>query len=514
MTNVLEYLENAVRLTPDKICYLDDDCRMTFRRVAEEARAIGSLLARRGVCRRPVAVFMKKGPRAVTAFLGALYGGCFYVPLDIEMPMFRIELILGLLGDCPILCDDASLPVLKKLGREEDAVLYETAAAEETDEEALDEVRRHGIDTDPVYVLFTSGSTGIPKGVITSHRALIDYVDHLSQILRVDSESVFGNQTPLYTDACLKDLYPTLKCGATTVFIPKSLFSFPVRLLEYLNRHRINTVCWVASALSIVSSLGALDSVKPRELRTVAFGSEVFPVRQLLLWQKALPEARFINLYGPTECTGCCCFYELDRPFETEEVIPIGKPFPNAGVFLLSEEDRPVPQGELGEICIKGTGLAYGYYKNPQRTAEVFVQNPLNDAYPERIYRTGDLGRFNERGELIYVTRKDFQIKHMGYRIELGEIEVVCAACEGVSLCCAVYDREKKRILLYYTGETEKGTLLGYLKGKLPRYMLPAELIRLRQMPLTLNRKIDRKRLETEGAPEEAAEESRRLISD
>lgn len=262
-----------------------------------------------------------------------------------------------------------------------------------------------------------------------------------------------------------------------------------------MNEKKVNTICWVASALSIVSSLGTFESIMPKYLHTIASGSEIFPVRQYRIWKNALPGARFINLYGPTECTGCSCYYEIERDFEPDEVIPIGKHFQNTDVFLLSENDKPTPRGALGEICIRGTGVALGYYKNPEKTAEVFVQNPLNDCYPELIYRTGDLGRFNDRDELVYVSRKDFQIKHMGYRIELGEIETVCGAFDGISLCCALYNKENKRILLYYTGSVDKKEVLNYLKLKLPRYMLPSELIHLSEMPFTLNGKIDRKSL-------------------
>ena len=503
MTNVLEYLEKTVNEMPDKICYLDDKSEMSFRRVWNEARGIGTYLAHLGIYKKPVAVFMKKGPREVTAFLGAVYAGCYYIPMDVEMPLFRIELIFKLLGDCFIICDEASFPVLEKLDRGASCILYEMAAGTESDDRLLAGIRERQIDTDAVYVLFTSGSTGIPKGVIACHRSLIDYIDRLGEILKADKDTVFGNQTPLYTDACLKDLYPTLKYGATTVFIPKPLFSFPVRLISFMNEKKVNTICWVASALSIVSSLGTFESVIPKYLHTIASGSEIFPVRQYLIWKNTLPDARFNNLYGPTECTGCSCYYEIERDFEPDEVIPIGKHFQNTDVFLLSENNKPTPRGELGEICIRGTGVALGYYKNPEKTAEAFVQNPLNDCYPELIYRTGDLGRFNDRDELVYVSRKDFQIKHMGYRIELGEIEAVCGAFDGISLCCALYNKENKKILLYYTGSVDKNEVLKYLKSKLPRYMLPSELIHLSEMPFTLNGKIDRKGL---------AEESRTTV--
>ena len=269
-------------------------------------------------------------------------------------------------------------------------------------------------------------------------------------------------------------------------------FSFPVKLIEFLNEHKINTVCWVASALTLVSGLGTFDTVRPAYLRTVAFSSEVFSPVQYNLWRSVLPEARFINLYGPTECTGISCYYEVSGLIGTEEAIPIGRPFKNTDILLLDEEKKPVKPGEPGEICVRGTALTLGYYKNPEKTAESFIQNPLNELYPELIYLTGDIGKYNADGELVFVSRKDYQVKHMGYRIELGEIEAAGCSMEGVSMAACIYDKENKKIVLFYTGSVEENTLPDYLKSKLPRYMLPAVIHKLEAMPRTLNGKIDR----------------------
>ena len=364
-------------------------------------------------------------------------------------------------------------------------------------ETALKEIYDRAIDTDPVYIVFTSGSTGIPKGVVACHRSVCDYVEQLSEILGFDEDTVFGNQAPLYFDACLKEIYPTLKFGATTYLIPRQCFSIPVSLVDFLNAHKINTICWVVSALTMVSAFGTFQTVKPEFLRTIAFGSEVFPIKQFRLWREAVPGASFTNLYGPTECTGMCCYYRVDREFDQEDVIPIGRPFPNREILLLSEDGREAAYGEQGEICVRGTALTLGYYNDPQRTAAAFVQNPLQKAYPELIYRTGDIGRYNQNGELCFVSRRDYQIKHMGHRIELGEIEVNVNAVSGVKLSACVYDSEKGRILLYYVGDLTEKDLILDLKNRLPRYMLPNKTVRLENMPFTANGKIDRVALKT-----------------
>lgn len=187
-----------------------------------------------------------------------------------------------------------------------------------------------------------------------------------------------------------------------------------------------------------------------------------------------------------------CCFYKVNRDFELDEVIPIGHPFKNTEILLLNDHDELAVDGEPGEICIRGTSVTLGYYNNPEKTAECFVQNPLNKAYPEIIYRTGDIGRRNERGELVFVSRKDYQIKHMGHRIELGEIEVNVNLLEEVKISGCIYDDAKGKIVLYYMGDLEEAELTNRLKTRLPRYMMPNRIIRLEQMPFTANGKIDR----------------------
>ncbi len=494
--NVLEYLESTVVRLPDKAAYCNERDSLTFSQVYRYSRAIGTVLFHDGIYRQPVVVFMKKHPNAVAAFYGCVYGGNYYVPLDEEMPLFRIELILNMLKPKGIICDASTAMQMDKFPDVKAHIyLFEEMIESEIDEAALSQVRNNHIDTDPLYVVFTSGSTGVPKGVVACHRSVIDYIEALSATLSFSEETVFGNQSPFYFDACLKELYPTMKFGATTYIVPKSLFMFPVKLVEFLNEHRINTVCWVVSALTMISSFGTFDTVVPKYLRTVAFGSEVFPIKQFNIWRAALPDAKFTNLYGPTEATGMSCYYHVNRNFEETDVLPIGKPFKNTEILLLNEENRRAAPGESGEICIRGTALTMGYYKQFEKTGEVFVQNPLNDCYPELIYRTGDIGCYNAFGELVFVSRKDNQIKHMGHRIELGEIEINASMFAGVRTSCAVYDKLHSKIVLYYVGDVDKASLTGYLRGRLPRYMLPNRIEQLEIMPLTPNGKIDRRLL-------------------
>lgn len=491
--NVLNDLNRTAREKPDKLAFSDGSAGLTFGELHRQSRAVGTFLHQRGIYRKPVVVFMEKSPQEVAAFFGVVAGGCFYVPIDAEMPGGRIQLILDNVRSPLIICDEHTIETARGFRLEcAETVLYIDAAATEPDAAALDAIYDRAIDTDPIYIVFTSGSTGIPKGVAACHRSVLDYVEQLSETLSFHEDTVFGSQTPLYFDACLKEVYSTIRYGATTYLIPKNLFSIPVALVEYLNEHKINTLCWVVSALTMISAFGTFDVVKPKYLRTIAFGSEVFPVKQLRLWREALPDASFTNLYGPTEGTGMCCYYHVDREFREGESIPIGRPFPNREILLLTDDGKLAEKGQEGEICIRGTSLTLGYYNDPERTAKSFVQNPLQTAYPEPIYRTGDMGRYNEAGELLFVSRKDYQIKHMGHRVELGEIEVNVSMLPGVRMSACIYDEKRGRIVLYYVGDSAERELTAELKTKLPRYMLPNRLIRLDRLPQTPNGKIDR----------------------
>ena len=495
MKNILEFLEDTAPRFPDKPAFADEETVLSFSELYGKARSGGTALIKRNIYKKPVAVFMKKSPATVCAYLAVIYAGDFYVPLETGMPMHRIRMILQKLMPEVIVCDESSEKAAAELGYGDRIIKADELFSCEADDAALDTVRKRSIDTDPIYIVFTSGSTGTPKGVTACHRSLIDYANALCPVIGSDEKSVFAMQVPLYVDACMKEILSVIKCGSAAYLAPQSLFMSPVRVLEYLNRHKVTNICWVASALTLVSGLGGFDELKPEYLKTVCFGSEVFPVKQLKLWQNACPGARFINLYGPTEATGMSFYYEVDRDFAEGEPIPVGRPFDNTGFFLLRSDGTEAEAGEMGEICIKGTAVTLGYYDDPERTAAVFVQNPLNPHYPETVYLTGDLGRLNEKGELIFCSRKDNQIKNMGHRVELGEIEACALMVDGVQSACCLFDREKSKLYLCYMGTADEKEVRTYLRSELPRYMIPSKLERMDTLPMLSNGKIDRNTL-------------------
>lgn len=497
ITNVLEYLESSYAKTPDKLLFEDEKESVTYREVISRAKGIGSFIAERtNGANKPVAVLIDRNVRSLMAFIGIVYSGNFYVPIDTSMPIQRVELILNTLE--PVLILDA---VGKGSPGERGTVFFEEAAETEVNEDMLSDIRKEAIDTDPLYAIFTSGSTGIPKGVLVNHRSIIDLAEQFAQTFVFPQEPVFGNQAPFDFDVSAKDIYCCLKLGGSLQVIPKKLFSFPVQLIPYLNERKINTLIWAVSALRIVADFKTFSECKPEHLRLVMFSGEVMPVKALNYWQEGAPEAQYVNLYGPTEITCNCTYYIVDRKFRNEESLPIGFPFRNTGILLIDIEDNHLITSPdvIGEICVRGTCLGMGYYNNYEKTKEVFVQNPFTHAYEEKIYRTGDLGMYNGRGELMFSSRKDYQIKHMGHRIELGEIEVAVNAIEFIEVGCCVFDEKAGKIVLFYqSSESCDKLIVKELSKILPKYMWPNRYVHIRKLPMNKNGKIDRALLKEE----------------
>lgn len=498
--NVTYWLDETAERFPDKTAYADEKKEITFGELRERARDIACELTQRGLFKKPVAIFLEKGVDVLVSFMGAAYSCNFYSPIDVDMPGSRVNKILEVLDPAVVITTAALKEVFSSYDYRGTFLLLEEVTVlrgqDDDREEKLEAARRRGIDTDLLYVLFTSGSTGVPKGVTINHRAVIDYIDWVTETFGITEKDSFGNQAPFYFDNSILDIYSALKTGATTYIIPKTLFAQPVPLLEYLKEKGINTIFWVPSALIVVAKLKAFRNVDLSDtLQRVLFCGEVMPNKQLNVWRKYLPDVQYANLYGPTEITDACTYYIVDREFSDEEPLPIGFPMPNTDILVLNEKDEPVTGEEPGELCVRGTSLSMGYYKNPEKTREAFVQNPLNRAVPELIYRTGDIVKYNERGEIIYLSRKDFQIKHMGHRIELGEIETAVSSLEEISLCCCLYDEERKKIVLFIEEALEKAYINERISRLVPEYMLPDKVITVEKMPINANGKIDRVKL-------------------
>lgn len=492
-----DYLNKTVKKYPDKLAFKDREYELTFRQLKDFSICIANALLAENLFKAPIIVFMEKSIYAVCSFLGVAYSGNFYAPIDTKMPAERIIKIIQTLEPALIITDQENVQKLDKLPYQ-----YKLLVCEEVlkigryNEERVNAVRRKIIDTDILYVMFTSGSTGVPKGVIINHKAVVDFVEWITECYGFDENTVFANQAQLYFDLSIQDVYAPLKTGATTILIPDRLFATPGRVWNTIIDNSVNTLVWIPSVLSMFANLDLLAHTKKAHLQCVLFCGEVMPVKQLNYWINQYPDTVFANLYGPTECTEACTYYTIDRIFSDEESLPIGFPCENTRVVIMDDENREITEsGKAGELCVLGTSLSMGYYGNSEKTAEVFVQNPSNSKYPELMYKTGDLVEYNYNHELMYVTRKDFQIKHRGYRIELGEIEAAVSSIAGTSYNCCLHRKDDDKIVLVYMGNVSEADLKIRLTQKLQAYMIPDEIHKIDKMFFNANGKIDRKRI-------------------
>lgn len=488
--NVLDWLEAAARLSPDETAFDQPDRRITWNQVCQSARRIGSGLAALIPEQTPVLILMEKSPDCVCAMLGAVYAGCFYTPLDSSMPEARMLLIAQTLRPAAVVYEEKFSGMARRIAGDAHTLCV-SDIPEQVNPELLAGRRRAHIDGDLLYVLFTSGSTGVPKGVSITHRSVIDFAEWACEALNLPVGVRFGSQAPFYFDNSVLDIYCAMRMRGSLFLIPRADFLFPRRLLSRLQEARVDTIFWVPSALTALARADVLTRGCLPDLKRVFFCGEVMPCATLNQWKRALPDGDYVNMYGPTEITDVCAWYRVDRDYEDADSLPIGFPCGNTRILLID-----------GEICVGGACLSPGYYNAPEKTAAAFVQNPLRPQITEVIYRTGDLGRYNDRGELMFLGRRDSQIKRSGYRIELGEIECALQNAAGVELACCYFDAERERIVAAYSGTVDEKTLKLSLKAVLPKYMLPDLFIKRDSLPRTGSGKLDRLALKQEAERE------------
>lgn len=492
--NVIEYLFKTASLYPHKIAVQDGIKSITFAELVDAAKKIATTLSLLGINKKPIGVYVPKGCCAIEAFAGINLSGNFYAPLDTKSPETRVQSILSVLESACVITDRANKNKLSTMFQGEILVVEDIEEHEDASCTIYNQSYFNQIDTDPVYSIFTSGSTGTPKGVVVSHRGVIDYIDWAIETFQIDKSSVIGNQAPFYFDNSTLDIYLMYATGATLDIIPESNFTFPAKLVDYLNKHKITFIFWVPFALVNIANFDIFKSEKPLYLRDVFFAGEVMPNKHLNYWRRHLPDCRYANLYGPTEITVDCTYYIVQREFADNEPLPIGYVCKNSDVLILVDRQREAKVNEQGELCVRGSSLALGYYNDWEKTQKAFIQNPLNKHYPETIYCTGDIVYKNELGEIIYVGRLDSQIKHNGYRIELGEIETAIMASKLVDNCCVVYDFVRKKIVLFYQSahEIDMAEFRRSVLTHIPKYMMPNEYHRVDTMRQNSNGKIDR----------------------
>lgn len=492
-TSVIEFLEATARRLPGKAAVIDAQGSVAFSELLDRASGIAAAIRSRAPAQnQPVAVYLPRSRGCIAAFAGVLLSGNAYAPLDTKSPPARLRVLLGKLEPALIIADPAHVAELAEAGVDQDRILLD-----EGWQAPAKLPERRSIDADPAYIIHTSGSTGVPKGVVVSHRGLADYINWARQCYGVTEADTIGSQAPFHFDNSTLDIFLCFAAGATLVLIPEEHFLFPLRLIEYLAAHSVRFIFWVPSVLASVAKLDILSQTALPPLAKILFAGEVMPARCLNYWRAKYPHALFSNLYGPTEITVDCTYYIVDRDFRDDEPVPIGFSRPNMDVLILGDNGMPAAPGERGEILVRGSALALGYWNDAERTASAFVQNPLNPHFPDPVYRTGDIGYRNQRGEIMFVGRRDQQIKHLGYRIELGEIEAAAMALPEMRNTCVVYDPEESRIAMFYESTRPVGVaeLRTRLLARLPKYMVPSLLVAMPELPQNANGKVDRVKL-------------------
>lgn len=493
--NLIEFFEETYQANFDKIAVVDGNRSITFGDLAQKAKSLAVYIVNKENCKnRPVAIYLPKCIETVYSDLAVTYSGNAYMNLDVKTPAVRIGNIISLIQPQAVITDSKHIEALKPSCPENLLIINVDEVPECGDYNigVLDSI----IDADPYCIINTSGSTGTPKGVVLNHRSFFDFVDRSLESFDITDNEIIGSLSPVVFDIYVLELCLLMRKGSTMVLIPESLSAFPASILKILSEKHVSFLFWVPTIMVNIANMGLLGKFDLSSLQTVWFAGEVFPTKQFNIWRHSLPQTTFANLYGPIEITLDCVFYIVKRELKDEEPIPIGYSYRNTDILILNENNENIIKSEEeGELCVRGTSLAMGYYNNPEKTAAAFVQNPINHSYPEIIYRTGDIVCINHLGEIVFKGRKDNIVKHSGYRTDLGEIEhVIINTLKLVKNGCVVYNYAKKEITLFYESEQEisPSDFRKRIGLELPKYMIPSVFHHLEQLKRNTNGKIDR----------------------
>jgi amino acid adenylation domain-containing protein len=511
-------LRRAARGGGDRVAVSDAERSLTYAELDRQSDQLARLLQSLGVAPGDrVGLYLEKSVESVVGLYGAMKAGAAYVPLDPAAPVRRLAYIAGNCGirvlltgaekaDSWVQLLEAGAPLQSLVvmnaeaaqveGRGADASIHGADAILRQDAAPLADP---AISLDLAYILYTSGSTGDPKGVMLTHRNALTFVEWGVEAFGVTQDDRLSGHAPLHFDLSVFDLFAAAWAGASLTLVPAKLSVFPLEVARFMRDNRITVWYSVPSILSMLALRGGLSPGDLPDLRVVLFAGEVFPTPYLRRLMELLPGTRFANLYGPTE-TNVCTWYEVGALGEDDaRSIPIGRAIADVEVFAVTEEGARARPGEVGELLVRGSTVMRGYWGDPERTARGLVPHPFQAEPKDPAYRTGDLAVQDEDGDWRYLGRRDGQIKSRGYRIELGEIEATLYAHAAVTECAAVAipdDLVTNRIKVYVVSrDTDERALANFCAERLPRYMVP-ELWEFREaLPRTSTGKIDRRSL-------------------
>ncbi|MET0487631.1 MAG: amino acid adenylation domain-containing protein [Candidatus Rokuibacteriota bacterium] len=507
-----QLLTSSVQRHPDQLAVRARGSSLTYAELETRSSQLAHLLRDRGVGRGDrVGLFFPKSVESVVAMLGVLKAGAVYVPLDPHAPVRRIA---GIVENCGLRALVTTADKRRALPPAAVSctvlVSGEPGGPDEMPWSALGAFPAApppevSVEGDLAYILYTSGSTGQPKGVMLTHRNALTFVDWCAATFAIRPEDHLSNHAPLHFDLSVFDVYNAIEAGATVSMIPEETALFPQRLTAFIEEQRITVWYSVPSALVYLVMHGDLAARDLDRLRLVLFAGEVFPMKYLRQLADLLPHTELYNLYGPTE-TNVCTYHRVDRfRLAGQERLPIGRACANTEVLAVGEDGRLVEHGATGELFVRGPSLTPGYWGDPDKTARALVPNSFAAHLGERLYRTGDLVTLDEHGEYLFLGRRDSQVKSRGYRIELGEIEAALYAHPAVveAVVIAVRDEEVgSRLRAVVAVRPEEGptasALQAHCAGLVPRYMVPETITFQSSLPKTSTGKIDRTRLAAE----------------
>ncbi len=488
------YLDNAVEQSAGKIAFTDDKEKVTYKELYERSVRVADVIEENELHRCPVAIFMPKSVNTVAVMMGIAYSGNFYTIIDTAMPNERIRRIIdvfepNMIITCDRYAENCQALDFSGIVVNADDIVKELCPVSEL---ARYSTRVHS--SDALYVLFTSGSTGIPKGVVSTHGAVISYVDTVTDFFGITSDDVLGNQVDFYFVMAVFDIYVTLKVQATCHIMPREYFFRPAKLFRFVNENRLTFLNWSCSALRLMEKYYKAGMEPIDSVATIAFGGETISTHIIKRLSGLFNNATFVNTYGATEMTDSACYFVIDKNVDLD-VIPIGKAFADTEIILIDEFGKVIDGAEVGELCVRSDQLSLGYYNEPELTMKKYIQNPIHNKYRDIVFMSGDLARRDKNGDYIYIGRKDNQISRHGFRIELGDIEACTAKVGGVNECCCIYDNKGDRMLLIYSGQATSDIVRESICELLPDYMMPDRIENVNEMAHTLSGKPDRQQL-------------------
>jgi amino acid adenylation domain-containing protein len=505
---------------PEATAVVGDGQRLSYGELDALSNQLARSLRQAG-CKRGdrVCLLMPKSLLAIVGIIGIYKAGGVYVPLDPASPVSRLSRIVNSCDcRCLLVAGNGSM-VLQELLRQEWfpsglSIGWLDATPPDWGRHvaafSLDEMHAQPVTplprteaNDPAHILFTSGSTGAPRGVMIKHSSVIRFVEWANRYFGINSSDRLSGHPPLHFDLLFSDIFGVFAAGAELHLVPAEANLLPNKLAEWIRDSRVTQWTSVPSALHYMARFDVIRQGDFPELKRLLWSGEVLPTGSLIHWMKRLPHVRFTNLYGPAETTIASSYYTLPAcPQHERAQIPIGAACDGEELLVLDHNLQPPAWGDIGELYIGGVGLSPGYWQDPEKTRQAFVADPRDPS--QRIYRTGDLARIGDDGLVYFLGRTDSQIKSRGYRIELGEIEVALNALsllresavvaipnngfDGAAICCAYVAAGDLKL--------SPSRVRAELEKTLPRYMLPSHWMEFDELPKNANGKIDRPRLQ------------------